>query len=151
MALRASGHGFRTYIAQFMKGLHYGELDAIKRLGDSIIIEQFGRKDLIHVETADMEDVEMASKALGRAMERMLSGDFQIIILDEVNVAIHFKLLKVEEVMELIRLRPENVELVLTGRYAPSAFVEAADLVTEMRKIEHYYDNGLEARRGIEF
>lgn len=149
LALRAAGHGIKTYIAQFMKGQHYGELDAIKKI-DQIVIEQFGADTFVHVHSMTSKDRERALRGLAQAEKAMLSQEFGIIILDEVNVALHFKLLTSDEVLSFIRKKPEQVELILTGRKAPNRLVEIADLVTEMREIKHYFQQGIGARDGIE-
>ncbi|MBC8186068.1 cob(I)yrinic acid a,c-diamide adenosyltransferase [candidate division KSB1 bacterium] len=149
LALRAAGRGFRTYIAQFMKGQSYGELKSI-RLIPEIEIEQFGKNTFIHVDQAAPQDIQMAKNGLKKAKEKMLSGEFNIIILDEINMAIHFKLLPIADVVDFIAVKPGEVELVLTGRRAPDELIQSADLVTEMREIKHYYAQGVTARDGIE-
>ena len=149
LALRAAGHGLRTYIAQFMKGQSYGELSSI-RLIPEIKIEQFGKDTFIHIDQASQEDIRMAKQGLEKASQAMLSQKYNIIILDEINVAIHFKLLTIAEVMDFISSKPENIELILTGRRAPQELINRADLVTEMREIKHYYQQGVSARDGIE-
>jgi cob(I)alamin adenosyltransferase len=149
LALRASGHGMRTYIGQFMKGQHYGELDAL-RDHPLITIEQYGDPRCIRREEVTPEHVAQAQRGLERAREALLSGRYDIVVLDEVNVAIWFGLLDVEQVLALLDQRPERVEVILTGRRAPQELVERADLVTEMREVKHYYQQGVIARDGIE-
>lgn len=149
LALRASGSGMRTYIGQFMKGQHYGELDAVRDC-PAITIEQYGDVCCIRREEVTPEHVAQARHGLARAREAMLSGKYDIVVLDEINVSIWFGLLAVDEVLALLDERPTTVELVLTGRYAPDELVERADLVTEMREIKHYYARGIPARVGIE-
>ena len=149
LALRAAGHGLQTYIAQFMKGQSYGELRSI-RLIPEIKIEQFGKDTFIHIDQASQEDIRMAKQGLEKASRAMLSHKYNIIILDEINVAIHFKLLTIAEVTDFISSKPENIELILTGRRAPQELIDRADLVTEMREIKHYYQQGVSARDGIE-
>lgn len=151
LALRAAGYGIRTYIGQFIKSQPYGEIEAAKRLGSLITIEQFGRKGFIHVtENPDAEDIARAQRGLERSLKMMLSGRYQIIILDEINVAIYFGLIKEKEVLDFISQKPEQVELILTGRYAPASVIRRADLVTEMKEKKHYYQKGIKARKGIE-
>lgn len=151
LALRAAGHGFRTYMGQFIKGQEYGELAAVRKLSPLIILEQFGRSGFIHVtEDPDEADIRKAEEGLEKCRTAMLSGKFRIVILDELNVALHFKLIKEEAVFRFIDQRPNDVELVFTGRYAPPSLMERADLVTEMKDIKHYFDTGLKARDGIE-
>ncbi|MDH4219047.1 MAG: cob(I)yrinic acid a,c-diamide adenosyltransferase [Candidatus Aminicenantes bacterium] len=151
LALRAAGHGLRSYIGQFLKGQDYGELTSVKELSPFITIEQFGRKGFIHVtENPDEEDIRRAKQGLEKCFKAMKSRKYQIIVLDEVNVAVHFKLLSEKEVHKLLDKKPEEVEVVLTGRYAPDSFLERADLVTKMEEIKHYYKQGVQAREGIE-
>jgi cob(I)alamin adenosyltransferase len=149
LALRASGHGMRTYVGQFMKGQHYGELDALRN-HSNITIEQYGDVRCIHREEVTPEHVAQARRGLERARVAMLSGEYDIVVLDEANVAIWFGLLTIEEVLAFLDLRPEGVEVVLTGRRAPQALIDRADLVTEMCEIKHYYAQGVTARNGIE-
>ncbi len=149
LALRASGHGMRTYIGQFMKGQRYGELEAL-RDNPLITIEQYGDVRCIHREEVTPEHVAQAQRGLERAREAMLSGRYDIVVLDEVNVSIWFGLLTVDSLLSFLDQRPEGVEVVLTGRRAPPELVERADLVTEMREVKHYYQQGVQARKGIE-
>jgi cob(I)alamin adenosyltransferase len=149
LALRASGRGLHTYIGQFMKGQRYGELEA---LGNHpfIQLEQYGAVHHIHRETVTEGDIARASLGLERAREAMLSGKYDIVVLDEINVSIWFGLRDVEDVLTLLDQKPEHVEVVLTGRRAPQALIDRADLVTEMREVKHYYRQGVRAREGIE-
>ena len=149
LALRAAGHGLRTYIAQFMKGQSYGELKSIKQIPE-IEIEQFGKDTFIHVEQATTQDIQMAKQGLKKATQKMLSREFNIIILDEINMAIYFKLLSISEVLDFISTKPDKIELILTGRKAPEVLLKHADLVTEMQEIKHYYTKAVNARDGIE-
>jgi len=151
LAFRAAGRGLRTYIAQFLKGQPTGELEAAKKLAPLIRLEPFGREGFITVkEGPDDEDISRARAGLARALEAMLSGEYRIVVLDEINTAVHFKILPEADVLDLIDRRPATVELVLTGRYAPPSFIDRADLVTEMTEIKHYFDKGVKAREGIE-
>jgi len=151
LAFRAAGHGFKTYVAQFLKGQPTGEIEAAKKLAPLVRIEQFGREGFITVKDGpDDEDVSRAKAGLARALEAMLSGDYRIVVLDEVNTAVHFKILSEKDVLDFIGKRPAAVELVLTGRYAPASFIDRADLVTEMKDIKHYFDKGIKAREGVE-
>jgi cob(I)alamin adenosyltransferase len=149
LALRAAGHGMHTYIGQFMKGQHYGELDAL-RDHPLVTIEQYGDVRCIRREDVTPEHIAQAQRGLERAREAMLSGRYDVVVLDEVNVTIWFGLLVVEEVLAFLDQRPDNVEMVLTGRRAPQELIERADLVTEMREVKHYYEQGVQARTGIE-
>jgi cob(I)alamin adenosyltransferase len=151
LALRAAGSGFRTYIGQFCKGQKYGELEAIKKLAPFITIVQFGRKRFIHIkDPADPADVRMACRGLAHSRAAMLSGRYDIIVLDEILIALFFNLLTEEDVLAVMAERPAGVELILTGRNAPASVIRRADLVTEMRERKHYYAKGVEARTGIE-
>jgi cob(I)alamin adenosyltransferase len=150
LSLRAAGAGLRVFIAQFVKGMHYSELDAFERFADLITIEQFGRGCFVKGKPTQ-EDIEAAHKGLARAREVLVSGDYDVVILDEANICTLFGLFSVEELLELVDARPENIELVITGRRADPRVIERADLVTEMREIKHYYHTqGVKARKGIE-
>ena len=149
LAVRASGHGFHTYIGQFMKGQRYGEMEAL-RDNPLIVLEQYGGLRCIRREEVTAEHVTQAHRGLERARGAMVSGKYDLVVLDEVNVSIWFGLLTTEEVLAFLDERPEHVEVVLTGRCAPRALIDRADLVTEMRQVKHYYQQGVMARRGIE-
>ena len=149
LALRASGHGMRTYVGQFMKGQPYGELDAL-RDHPHITVEQYGDVRCIRREQVTPEHIAQARRGLERAREALLSGQYGLVVLDEVNVTVSFGLLTVDEVLSLLDARPAHVEVILTGRRAPRELIERADLVTEMREIKHYYRQGVTARKGIE-
>jgi cob(I)alamin adenosyltransferase len=151
LAFRAIGHGLKVYIGQFMKGQHYGELDTASLLPELITIEQYGKDTFIHVkQPPNKADVLMAQKGLEKARTAMLSGKYNIIILDEITTAYHFNLVSVEDMLSFIKLKPEGIELVYTGRYAPKTLIDEADIVTEMNEIKHYYQNNISARDGIE-
>lgn len=150
-AVRAAGFGMKTYIAQFMKEFPYNELSSLKHLSEWIKLEQFGGDDFVYKkEPPPKAEIKKAEKGLEVAARNMLSGSYDIIILDEVCVAIYFKLIKVSDVIILIKQKPKNVELILTGRYCPDELIEEADLVTEMKEVKHYYKNGISSRKGIE-
>jgi cob(I)alamin adenosyltransferase len=151
VALRAAGHGLKSYIGQFLKGQDYGELHSIHKLSEWITLEQFGRKGFIHVtKDPDQEDFDRAKSGLKKCLEAMLSGKYTIIVLDEVNVAMHFKLITEKDIYDFLDKKPDNIEVILTGRYAPDSLIERADLVTEMKEIKHYHNKGVQAREGIE-
>jgi len=151
LALRAAGHGLRTYVGQFLKGLPSGERKAAERLGGLIVIEPYGSGRFLGPEQPpDPTEAARALEGLARARAAMLSGEYRIVVLDEVNVAIALGLLPLADVLALLREKPRGVELVLTGRDAPPELVEAADLVSDVRAIKHYFDSGVEARKGIE-
>ncbi|MFW6115682.1 MAG: cob(I)yrinic acid a,c-diamide adenosyltransferase [Chloroflexota bacterium] len=149
LALRASGHGLHTYVGQFMKGQRYGELDAL-RDNPYITLEQYGDTHHIYEESVTADDVERARCGLALARDAMLSGEYDILVLDEVSVAIWFGLLETDDILAFLDQRPEDVEVVLTGRRAPQELIHRAHLVTEMRPLKHYYEQGVVARPGIE-
>ncbi len=149
LALRAAGYGMKTYIGQFMKGRHYGELTSL-RDHPCITIEQYGDVDCVHREEITQKHVDQAQQGLKRAQEILRSGQYDILILDEINVAVWFDLISTRQVLELLDHRPNHVEIVMTGRRAPEALVKIADVVSEMKEIKHYYQQGIKARTGIE-
>jgi len=149
LAIRAAGYGMKTYIGQFMKGQHYGELTAL-RDHPCITIEQYGDIECVHREEITQKHIDQAQQGLKQARKAMHSREYDIIILDEINVAVWFGLISAEEVIELLNERPKNVEFILTGRRAPEAFLEMADLVSDVKEIKHYYNQGVKARTGIE-
>ena len=149
LALRAAGAGLKVYIAQFVKGMRYSELDVLAGLSDLITIKQYGRSCFIYRDP-DKEDIQAAREGLADVKKIMDSGKYQVIILDEANIATHYNLFSVDELLDFIRGKKEDVELVITGRMADPRILEEADLVTEMREIKHYYQKGIEAREGIE-
>jgi len=152
LAFRAAGRGLKSYVIHFMKGgLSYGEMVAAKRLEPEITVVQMGRETFVDRENPAIEDVELARRGLELAKEVVMGGLYDLVILDEVNVALDYGLIKVEEVLQLIKDKPGHVELVLTGRAAPEGLMEAADLVTEMVERKHYYRRGITAREGIEY
>jgi ATP:corrinoid adenosyltransferase len=155
LVLRALGAGLSVFYAQFIKGAKYSEIEMLERLGDNLApgvrltCKQYGQGRFIMREPAP-EEVEAAREGLREAREAMKSGEYQLVVLDEANVAAKLKLFAEEDLLALIDEKPEAVELVLTGRGAGEKVIEAADLVTEMREIKHYYQKGVKARRGIE-
>ena len=149
LALRAAGAGFRVYIAQFVKGMKYSELNILPRFSDDITLKQYGRDCFIKRDPTK-EDIQAAQEGLKEVKEIMCSGEYQMIVLDEANIATYFNLFSVDDLLDFMRERPKGVELVITGRKADTRVIEAADLVTEMKEIKHYYQKGIEARSGIE-
>jgi len=148
LALRALGAGKRVYLGQFIKGKCYSELSALKKFKE-IKVEQFGRGCFIKKAPCS-KDLELAGCGLNRVKEIIASRKFDLVILDEINIALKLKLLKLEDVILLVKSTPRKVELVLTGRYAPKAIIRFADLVSEVKEIKHYYRKGVKARKGIE-
>lgn len=149
LALRAIGAGWQVYIIQFLKGQHYSELNSLKRLSE-VTIKHFGQKTYIYKKGGKQDKI-LAKKALVWAKKIIAGGKFDLVILDEIFLAAFFKLISVSEVIKLIKNKPKNVELVLTGRQAPKKIIKLADYVTEMKEIKHPYQQGLEARKGIEY
>jgi len=149
LAIRAAGAGMRVFIAQFVKGMHYSELDALDRYADRITLKQYGRECFIEKEPEE-EDIQAARQGLEEMKGILASGDYQMVILDEANIATHYNLFSPDELVEVVRSKPEAVELVITGRNADPKVVALADLVTEMKEIKHYYNRGVQARPGIE-
>ncbi len=149
LAMRAVGRGLKVCMFQFLKGQESGELYAAEILGPNFVIKQGGRECCFYDKPSN-EDAKLAQSLFAKARNIMLKGSYDVIILDEINVAIHFGLIKTEQVLTLIKEKPDHLELVLTGRHASPKIIEAAQLVTEMVKIKHPYDDGVKARRGIE-
>jgi len=151
LALRAIGRGLKVYVIQFIKGgFDYGELHIVKRL-PNLKLKAFGRGQFISQMPPEEEDFKLAREALQLAQEVVKSGEFDIIVLDEINVALNLRLIKTEEVVNLIKNKPSHVELVLTGRSAPPEIISIADLVTEMKETKHPYTQGEPPRKGIEY
>ena len=152
-ALRAVGNGMKVLMLQFLKGSwHYGELDAVKAFGDNFVMKQMGR-GFVKVGGAetDPEDVRLVEEAWNEAEKEILSGNWDLVILDEINYAIGYGMLDPAVVAEALRGRPEMVHVILTGRNAHPLLVELADTVTEMREVKHAYQKGILAQRGIEY
>lgn len=148
LALRAAGAGKRVFIGQFVKGMHYSELDIVPKL-ETIEIRQYGRDCFIKKEPSE-SDIRCAKEGLAEVAEILKSGKYDVVIMDEANIALFYKLFSFEELKQAICNRAEGVEVIVTGRYAPQELIDMADLVTEMREIKHYYTKGVEARVGIE-
>ncbi len=151
VVLRALGHGLRVYIVFFMKGDYpYGERRILSEL-PNVNMTSFGSLEFVDPANVKPEEKEQARQALASAREAMLSDSYDLVVLDEVNLAVAWKLVELDEVVRLIGDKPQNVELILTGRQADTRLVKLADLVTEMLKIKHPYDQGLKARKGIDY
>lgn len=151
LGLRAVGHGLRVHAVQFMKGdTRYGEFLSAKYL-PTFTIERFGTGGLVDMNNPSEADKAEARRGLDHARSAMLSGDYEVIILDEVNVAASWKLLGVEDILQLIHDKPANVELVLTGRYADLRVIELADYVAQIGQVKHPYQQGIVARQGIDY
>lgn len=151
LAFRAMGQGLKTYMGQFMKGQHYAELKAAEMCSPYITIEQYGKDTFIHIKNPPLEeDIKMSKEGLEKAKKAMFSGKYDLVIFDEINTAHYFHLITTEEMLDVIRNKPDNVEVIFTGRYAPQEVLDEADLVTEMCEIKHYYRIGVPARDGVE-
>jgi cob(I)alamin adenosyltransferase len=152
LALRAAGRGMKTYMGQFLKKGEYGELLAVERyLPGLITIEQFGLPEFHHQENGvSAIEREAAEAGLEAIKKAMASGDYHIVVMDEINTLLHFKIVPVEPVLRLLAEKPGNLEMILTGRYAPAEILACADLITDMQEIRHYYQKKIQARTGIE-
>lgn len=149
LALRAAGAGFNVFIGQFLKGKDYSELKSLRKI-KNIKVEQMGTRCFIK-KSPSPRDIVLAEKGLSRIKEMIKSGEFDVIILDEVNIAIRLNVLKLKDVLDVVRRCPDCVELVLTGRCAPESLRKCADYVTEMKEIKHPFRKKITGRRGIEF
>lgn len=149
LAIRAALSGKKVFIGQFVKDMKYNETKIEKYL-DNIEIKQLGRGCFIYENPEDI-DKEIAKKGLNECGKLLSSGDYDLIILDEINIALYYKLFEVSDVIEVLNNRSEKTEVVLTGRYAPKELIEMADLVTEMVEVKHYYTQGILSRSGIDF
>lgn len=150
-ALRAVGQGYKVFILQFMKGREYGEFIAAEKYLPNLTIRKSGLDSFVMRGKAAPIDVELAQKGLDTARKAIMSGKYDMVILDEVNVAMDFKLIKLKEVIELIKNKPAALNLILTGRYAPKEIIKLADTVSEVQEIKHHYNAGIKDRAGIEY
>ncbi|MCG6982085.1 MAG: cob(I)yrinic acid a,c-diamide adenosyltransferase [Deltaproteobacteria bacterium] len=149
LAIRSLGAGWRVFIAQFLKAGKYSEHKALAKFSDHLTIKTYGRNVFIKGKPED-EDIRLAQAAYEEIAEMVASGRYNLVILDEANVAVHYGLITVDQILDLVDRRAEGVELVITGRYAHPQLLDRADLVTEMREVKHYYQRGIKARRGVE-
>jgi cob(I)alamin adenosyltransferase len=151
LALRAAGHRYKVLIIQFLKGgIAYGELKSAKKLSPYLKILPMGRECFVDKKNPHPADRRWARRGWGLAKESVSGGQYRLVILDEVNVAVDYGLVSVEELLDLMKHKPPDVELILTGRWARPEVIRRADLVTEMREVKHYYRKGIESRIGIE-
>ena len=148
LAMRASGAGKSIFIAQFVKGKPYSEHEAIKHLPE-ITIMQFGL-DCFIINNPTEKDIKAAQTGFNYVKKISEENKHDIIILDEITIALHYKLIDINDVLQFLKNKYSQTEIILTGRFAPDKLIDAADLVTEMKEIKHYYNNGVEARKGIE-
>ena len=151
LALRAIGRGLRVHVIQFIKGgFDYGESYVTDRL-DNLTLKAFGRGKFIVTKPPPEDDLRLAREAFELAKRVVASANFDIVILDEINVAIDLGMLDLQDVVDFVRNKPDSVELVLTGRNAPKTIIEVADLVTEMKEVKHPFQKGVPPRKGIEY
>lgn len=148
-AVRALGHGHRVLIIQFLKGRLSGEIEVLGKIGN-VTIERFGSSKFV-CGNPTQADITLAKEGFEKTKKAVLSGRYDLVILDEINILIDYEMLDVNQVVELIKGRPNGVELILTGRNAHPQVVEAADLVSEVRAVKHYYKEGIGARPGVEY
>jgi cob(I)alamin adenosyltransferase len=149
LALRAAGAGWHVFIGQFAKGSKCSELAALERFSDRVAVRQFGRSCFVGRQP-ERADVDSAQLGLAECREVVLSGDHRLVVLDEANIAVALGLIPLDDLLNLIDVRPAQVELVITGRWAHRYVIDRADLVTEMLEVKHYYHQGVLARTGIE-
>lgn len=148
LAVRGVSAGKKVFFAQFIKGMAYSELKS-QDFMPNFKIQQFGKNCFIYNDPTE-EDVKLARNGLESCKEILKSGEYDIVVLDELNIAVYYKLFTVEEVIETIKSRASHVEVIITGRYADDKLIEIADLVTDMKEVKHYYMQGIESRRGID-
>lgn len=149
-AFRAAGRNQKILIVQFMKKWDYGELHSVKQI-PQITLKTFGTKDFVYKGKAREIDYEEAKKAFKEGVQGAKSGQYDMVIFDELNVALDFELLELSHVLNFLEEKPPEVEVIITGRNAPKQIIDRADLVTEMREIKHPYQKGIPARIGIEY
>ncbi len=150
LALRAAGAGMKIYFAQFIKGKPYSELSILKNRIPEITIKQYGLGCFI-VDKPTEDDINAAIKGLNEIANIILSEKYDMIVLDEITIALYYKLFSADRLIKVLQSKSDKTEIVITGRYAPDELIKIADLVTEMKEIKHYYKDGVEARKGIEF
>ena len=149
LIVRAASAGYRVFLAQFIKGGRYSELNALQRFDDLITVEQYGLGRFLGGRCSP-EDIEAARRGVEKVRSILTAGSYDLVVLDEANVAVYYNLFPLQELLELIDLKPAATELIITGRHAAPELIEKADLVTEMKAIKHYFDAGVKARVGIE-
>ncbi len=150
-ALRAIGQGYKVFILQFMKGRDYGEFKAAEKYLPRITVRRSGLDSFVMRDNPAPVDIELARQGFEQARKAMASGKYDMVILDEINVAVDFKLIPLQELIDLIQNRPPALDLILTGRYAAKEIIKLADMVSEVREIKHHYAAGIKDRAGIEY
>jgi cob(I)alamin adenosyltransferase len=150
LAVRAAGAGLHVYIIQFMKGRRYSELDTLEKI-PNITVFQSGRDEFVSKKHPEQIDIDLAQKGLNHARTILQEGHYDLVILDEINVALDYKLISLQDAHQLLDMKPKHVELVLTGRYAHQDIIKRADLVSEILEIKHPYQQGITSRKGIDW
>ncbi len=150
-ALRAIGQGYKVFVLQFMKGRKYGEFIAAEKYLPRLTIRMSGLDSFVMRDNPAAVDIELAQKGLGAAQKAISSGKYDMVILDEINVALDFKLIDLQKVIKLLKNKPVELDLILTGRYAPPEIIKLADTVSEVQEVKHHYKSGIKDRAGIEY
>jgi cob(I)alamin adenosyltransferase len=150
-ALRAIGQGYKVFVLQFMKGRKYGEFIATEKYLPRLTVRMSGLDSFVMRDNPAAIDIELAQKGLDAAQKAINSGKYDMVILDEINVALDFKLIDLQEVIDIIKNKPAGLDLILTGRYAPPEIIELADTVSEVQEVKHHYSKGIKDRAGIEY
>ncbi len=150
LSLRAVGAGKKVFIGQFVKGRTYSEIEAIRLYLPDVVVKQYGLDCFIRHQPTP-KDIEAARSGLSEVSRILQEGNFDLVVLDEASIALYYHLFTVAELLEVLQAKQEATEIVITGRYAPAELIDYADLVTEMKEIKHYYTQGIEARKGIEY
>ncbi len=149
-AIRALGHGYRVFMIHFMKGRDYGEFLATDKM-QNLTLVRAGRDDFVSKDNPDPVDVELAKNGLEQAEKAVMSGDYNLVVLDEINVAVDYGLIEESKMIELLQNKPQHVAVILTGRNASPELVKLADTVSEVLAIKHHYDTGADCCKGIEY
>lgn len=150
LGVRATGNGLKVIMIQFMKGRRYSELDALENIKNFTVI-QFGRDEFVSKQNPEKIDIDLAIEGFEYTKKIIKDWKYDVIILDEINVAVDFNLIPLDDVLNLLSEKPENIELILTGRYAHQEIIRVADLVSEILEIKHPYQNGIQSRKGIDW
>lgn len=149
LTLRAVGAGKKVFFAQFVNGQVYSEIKALQQYAPAVVVKQYGL-DCFIVKQPKQEDIDVARRGLQEVSEVIISGQYDVVVLDEANIAIFYSLFSANELIDVLKRKPVETEIIITGRYAVPELIEIADLVTEMQEIKHYYSKGVKARVGIE-
>ena len=149
-ALRALGHGYRVYMIHFMKGRDYGEFLSLENFSSATVVKA-GRDEFVKRGDPDPVDLELAKRGFAHVSEALKSGKYDIVVMDEINVAMDFGLIPVQDVVKLLKSKPSGIDVILTGRNAPAEIIDVADLASEVKEIKHHYQAGVNSRKGIEY